>query len=158
MDVTPPDNQEWIAIEPPRQATQPCQTSACEHFYELLLLFSIIVQTGCTAASSEQTNPPSFRESQFDIILRRKRPRPGLKINNVPSRFLNLSHDFEFAGWGSITYLKLTPEDIRCGEEMVRSIGEQKILGQFLASGLAGNDILGGVFYTLPAVVAVASV
>jgi hypothetical protein len=90
--------------------------------------------------------------------LRRKRPRPGLKINNVPSRFLNLSHDFEFAGWGSITYLKLTPEDIRCGEEMVRSIGEQKILGQFLASGLAGNDILGGVFYTLPAVVAVASV
>jgi hypothetical protein len=111
-----------------------------------------------TVASPENTNPPSFRESQFDIILRRQRPRPGLKINHVPSRFLNLSHDFEFAGWGSITHLQLTPEDLKRGEEMLRSRTDRRILGQFLASGLAGNDILGGVFYTLPAVVAVASV
>ena len=34
----------------------------------------------------------------------------------------------------------------------------QKILGVFLASALAGNDILRGVFYMLLAVVAVTSV
>ena len=108
--------------------------------------------------SPERTNPPSFHESQFDIILRRQRPRPGLKFTNVPSRFLNLSNEFEFAGWGSLTSCKLTSEDHERGAETLRSVTEQKILGQFMASGLAGNDILGGVFYTLPAVVAVASV
>jgi len=106
----------------------------------------------------EHINPPSFRESQFDIILRRQRPRPALKFTNIPSRFINLSNDFEFAGWGSLTCITLAPEDHKCGKEMLHAITRQRILGQFLASGLAGNDILGGVFYTLPAVIAVASV
>jgi hypothetical protein len=70
-----------------------------------------------------------------------------------------LSNDFEFAGWGSLTRnLKLTSEDRQCGEETLRYATENKILGQAMASSLAGNDILGGVFYTLPAVAAVASV
>lgn len=76
----------------------------------------------------------------------------------MPSRFLNLSNDHEFAGWGSLTKLKLTPEDCNHGEEKVRSIAGQKILGQFMASGMAANDILGGVFYTLPAVIAASGV
>jgi hypothetical protein len=43
--------------------------------------------------------PPSFAESQFHTIVRRQRPRDtGLKIPNIPSRYPNLLHDFEFAG------------------------------------------------------------
>ena len=102
--------------------------------------------------------PPSFASSQFDIILRRQRQRQGLKLTNVPSRFLNLSHDFEFAGWGSVSRVKLSPEDYFKGEATVKSAREGRILGQWTASALAANDILGGVFYTLPAVFAVAGV
>lgn len=109
-------------------------------------------------ASLETVNPPTFPESRFDIILRRQRTRPELKFTTVPSRFLNLSNDFEFAGWGSLTHITLTSKDQKHGEETLKTVSEQKILGQFMASGLAGNDILGGVFYSLPAVVAVSSV
>lgn len=43
--------------------------------------------------------PPSFAESQFHTIVRRQRPRDtALKIPNIPSRYPNLLHDFEFAG------------------------------------------------------------
>ena len=71
---------------------------------------------------------------------------------------MNLTNDFEFAGWGSISHLKLTPEDICQGEVQQGSFREQQVLGQFTASALAANDILGGVFYTLPSVVAVAGI
>lgn len=108
--------------------------------------------------SAEASKPPSFHESQFDIILRRQRPRPGPKFTSIPSRFLHLSNDFEFAGWGSITRLKLASDDYEQGQDTLKTLKEQKILGQFMASGLAGNDILGGVFYSLPAVVAVSSI
>jgi len=44
-------------------------------------------------------SPPSFAESQFATIARRQRSRgAALKISNVPSRYPNLLHDFEFAG------------------------------------------------------------
>lgn len=44
--------------------------------------------------------PPSFAESQFATILRRQRPRDtALKISNVPTRYPNLTRDFEFAGY-----------------------------------------------------------
>jgi len=69
-----------------------------------------------------------------------------------------LSNDFEFARWGSLLWFKLLSEDHKHGEVTMHFLEGQKILGVFLASALAGNDILGGVFYTLPAVVAVASV
>jgi hypothetical protein len=122
------------------------------------IFINILSAVKFVAAFTEPATPPSFCESQFDIILRRRRPRHVLKFSNVPSRFLNLSNDFEFAGWGGITRLQLTSEDHARGEEKLRSVAEQKILGQFMASGLAGNDILGGVFYTIPAVVAAAGV
>ena len=108
--------------------------------------------------------PPSFRDSQFDIILRRQRIRPaeggGLKVTNLPSRFLNLPDHFEFAGWGTITHIKLDADDRRMGEEILSSSlrGNEKTMGQFVASGLAGNDILGSVFYMLPAVMTVSGV
>jgi hypothetical protein len=45
-------------------------------------------------------SPPSFAESQFATIVRRQRPRDtALKISNVPTRYPNLSQDFEFAGY-----------------------------------------------------------
>ncbi|KAG1872974.1 amino acid permease-domain-containing protein [Suillus subalutaceus] len=113
-----------------------------------------------TNSGSLVTIPPLFNQSHFDIVLRRQRSRKeGMpKFTAVPSRFLNLTNDFEFAGWGSISHLILTPEDIDQGEVELNFFREQQVLGQFTASALAANDILGGVFYTLPSVVAVAGV
>ncbi|KAG1859294.1 amino acid permease-domain-containing protein [Suillus subluteus] len=113
-----------------------------------------------TNSGSLVTTPPLFNQSHFDIVLRRQRSRKeGMpKFTAVPSRFLNLTNDFEFAGWGSISHLILTPQDIDQGEVELNLFREQQVLGQFTASALAANDILGGVFYTLPSVVAVAGV
>ncbi|TFK40382.1 AAAP amino acid permease [Crucibulum laeve] len=107
--------------------------------------------------------PPSFRDSQFGIIFRRQRQRPldnsGLKeYLALPSRFVNLTSSFEFAGWGSITRLKLTREDREAGEAKLNKMRKERVLGQFTASALAGNAVLGSVFYALPAVVAVGGV
>ena len=107
--------------------------------------------------------PPSFRDSQFDIILRRQRQRPadnsGLKTSDAyPSRFINLSNSFEFAGWGSVTRLKLRADDHDTGMARIDSMKKSQVLGQFTASALAGNAVLGSVFYALPAVVAVGGI
>ncbi|KAG7451572.1 AAAP amino acid permease [Guyanagaster necrorhizus] len=106
--------------------------------------------------------PPSFQESRYDVILRHRRNRPedggGLKSTTVPSRFLNLSSDFEFCGWGSFFQFKLTAKEHDAGDVRVRTARDAKVLGQFTASALAGNAVLGSVFYALPAVVAVSSV
>lgn len=103
---------------------------------------------------------PQSNHSHFDIVLRRQHSRKEgkPKFTAVPSRFLNLTNDFEFAGWGSISHLTLTHQDICHGEAELNVFREEQVLGQFTASALAANDILGGVFYTLPSVVAVAGV
>jgi hypothetical protein len=104
---------------------------------------------------------PLPTESQFSVILRRQWTRPkegGRKLSGVPSRFLNLSNEFEFAGWGSVSYLNLQKEDHDHGQGLVRRVEHSKVLGRFLASAIAGNDILGGVFYTLPAVFVVSGI
>jgi hypothetical protein len=55
--------------------------------------------------------------------VRRQRPHDtALKISSVPTRYQNLTSDFEFAGyhvlfsadsrWGSLIYLDLTEQDI----------------------------------------------
>ncbi|TFK75584.1 hypothetical protein BDN72DRAFT_757165 [Pluteus cervinus] len=82
----------------------------------------------------------------------------GRKLTALPSRFLNLTNDFEFAGWGTLQNLSLEKDDIAEGEARLEELARSRVLGQFTASALAGNDVLGGVFYTLPAVVAVAGV
>jgi hypothetical protein len=71
---------------------------------------------------------------------------------------LNLSNEFEFAGWGSVSCLNLQKEDYDQGQELVKRVEHSRVLGRFLASAIAGNDILGGVFYTLPAVFAVSGI
>lgn len=112
--------------------------------------------------SSGRVSPPSFRDSQFDIIFRRQRSRPqdggGLKLTAIPSRFINLTNNFEFAGWGSFYNISLHKEDRDAGEKRLQDLRRERVLGQFTASALAGNAVLGSVFYALPAVVAVASV
>ncbi|KAL1745989.1 BRO1-like domain-containing protein [Schizophyllum fasciatum] len=99
-----------------------------------------------TSGSSADHPPPTFENAQFDIILRRQRQRPkegGIKVNTVPSRFLNLSDNFEFAGWGSYSTIKLSPDEHKAGEDNVQGIQGQKILGQWVSSALAGNAVLG---------------
>jgi hypothetical protein len=149
-------SQTWIAIEP---LSRNPETGKCTPILKFWSTHFSLVHRG---QSSNSMDPPSFRESQFDIILRRQRLRPkdggGLKLPGVPSRFLNLSSDFEFAGWGSFSKLKLNTEDHRAGEDRLQAIRSEKILGQFTASALVGNAVLGGVFYTLPAVVVVSNV
>lgn len=117
-------------------------------------------ETNVKCFHSLPSEPPTFGESQYDVILRRQRVRPvgGLKVPAIPSRFLNLSSDFEFAGWGSISNIKLSADDGIFGEEVVSRAKREKVLGQFTASALAGNAVLGSVFYALPAVVVVSGV
>lgn len=107
--------------------------------------------------------PPTFRDSQQGIILRRQRHRPadnsGLKeYTGIPSRFINLPNAFEFAGWGSTYHLKLTPADRTAAGAALAKRRSEKILGQFTAAALAGNAVLGSVFYAFPAVIVVAGV
>ncbi|KII92394.1 hypothetical protein PLICRDRAFT_172492 [Plicaturopsis crispa FD-325 SS-3] len=129
---------DWIAIEPPLRTSH----SSAGHY------------TGETAT------PPSFDQSRFDIVLRRQRPKTGgLKLTSVPSRFLNLSNDFEFAGWGSVQHgLVLSSTDRVEGQTSLRIKHEKQSLGQLTGTSVSGNDVLGSVFYALPAVFAVAGV
>lgn len=82
----------------------------------------------------------------------------GLKHAALPSRFLNLTNDFEFAGWGTRAAVQLSEEDRMAGEHALDETRRKCVLGQFTASALAGNAVLGSVFYALPAVVAVSGV
>lgn len=81
-----------------------------------------------------------------------------MKGTAVPSRFLNLPNTFEFSGWGTMSRIALTPAELSRGEEDVQRARRAGSLGQFTASALAGNAVLGSVFYALPAVVLVSGV
>lgn len=108
---------------------------------------------------STSLHPPSFESAQYDIVLRHQRKLPGGgKYTAIPSRFLNLSNTHEFAGWGTISRITLSPDDVVKGDADIAYARNSKTLGQFTASSLAGNAVLGSVFYALPAVVAVSSV
>ncbi|KIK96888.1 hypothetical protein PAXRUDRAFT_768751 [Paxillus rubicundulus Ve08.2h10] len=140
---TPPIDTELIAIRPPTHPTEASKTTAGN-----------ADSTACSAL------PPSFYDSQFDIILRRQRTRAAgqPKFRTVPSRFLNLTNDFEFAGWGSIFRIALSQENLEHGNNTLHDLRTQQVLGQFEASALAANDIFGGVFYTIPSVFAISGV
>ncbi|KAJ3576426.1 hypothetical protein NP233_g441 [Leucocoprinus birnbaumii] len=71
---------------------------------------------------------------------------------------LRLAASFEFTGWGSKSRLSLSEEDTAAGQKDVEAIKAGKVLGQFTASAIAGNAVLGSVFYALPAVVAVGGI
>ncbi|KAI0689016.1 amino acid permease-domain-containing protein [Cytidiella melzeri] len=133
--------EEWIAVEPPG-SPPPMGPS--------------------TSPDDPTYRPPSFQSAQFDVILRRQRQRPpqgsGMKSTAVPSRFFHLPNTFEFSGWGTVSRFELQEPELLKGEDDIQRARRSITLGQFTASAVAGNSILGGVFYTLPAVVAVAGV
>ncbi len=108
---------------------------------------------------SNHGHPPSFAQSQFDVILRRQVCRQthsgALKLNAAPSRFLNLSNKFEFAGWGNVSYLELSPQDLQTGDNLICKERDGPVLGEWMASAVAANDVLGSVFYALPPLFAV---
>ncbi|KAF8843445.1 hypothetical protein BDN67DRAFT_945384 [Paxillus ammoniavirescens] len=143
MQTPPSIDTELIAIQPPGHTAVASRT-----------MIGNAEPTACSAL------PPSFYDSQFDIILRRQRTRATgqPKFRAVPSRFLNLTNDFEFAGWGSIFRIVLSQEDLEHGKSTLRDLHSQQVLGQLEASALAANDIFGGVFYTIPNVFAVSGV
>ncbi|KAL5497753.1 hypothetical protein ACEPAH_2684 [Sanghuangporus vaninii] len=121
--------------------------------------YPVSVQDG----SSVQSLPlPSFAESQFDFILRRQRSRHkengGLKLTASFSRFNTLSNDFEFARWGSVSYLEFTEDDVRKGEETIKQDKSGPVLGPWMASAVAANEVFGSVFYAFPPVIASAGV
>ncbi|KAF8635626.1 hypothetical protein AX15_000265 [Amanita polypyramis BW_CC] len=106
--------------------------------------------------------PPSLQQVRFNIVLRRQRlpvDETSLKFQpSIPSRFNNLSNAFEFAGWGSLSKINLTPEDYIAGKTKITSRRNEEVLGQFTGGALAGNAVLGSVFYAVPALVAVVGV
>lgn len=81
-----------------------------------------------------------------------------MKTTAIPSRFFSLPNTFEFSGWGTFSRIELEEPDLKKGEEDVQESRRAVTLGQFTASAVAGNAVLGGVFYTLPVVVTVAGV
>ena len=129
------------------------------HEYSFRITNSASIQD---VSSVQSVLLPSFAESQFDVILRRQRPRlkenGGLKMTASPSRFHTLSNDFEFAGWGSVSYLELTEDDIRKGEETGKQDKSVPILGPWMASAVAANEVFGSVFYAFPPVIASAGI
>ncbi|KAF9238909.1 amino acid permease-domain-containing protein [Melanogaster broomeanus] len=93
-----------------------------------------------------------------ELIVIRPHTLEAAQTTTFPSRFLNLSNDFEFAGWGSIFRIELSQDDLSHGNNTLRDLRRKQVLGQFGASALAANDILGGVFYTIPTVFAISGV
>ena len=156
----------WIAIEPPLAAGASrdvhVRDASSAGAYSLYRYRCRLSTRFTVTGSCDPTLPPSFESAQYDIILRRQRQRPrgggGVKLTAMPSRFFHLSNAFEFSGWGTMSRLKLTSDEVAYGEETVKAFVDGGNLGQFTASALAANAVLGGVFYTIPAVVAASGI
>ncbi|GAA5864700.1 hypothetical protein JCM8547_008274 [Rhodosporidiobolus lusitaniae] len=83
---------------------------------------------------------------------------PALPFDKAPPA---LPHEWDFAGWGSMSYLELDGGEVdqakeRRREEMKRD-GEG-VLGPWMASGVAGVAVAGSPLYAFPALVAVAGI
>ena len=97
---------------------------------------------------------PSFDQSQFDdIVLRRARSRDQQKQSRAPPKPTLRNDSWRFAGWGDLRYVELTSEDLASGDEMIEQ-AKHPLMGQFVASAVAGNDVLGSPFYALPSLFA----
>ncbi|GAA5987220.1 hypothetical protein JCM11641_006064 [Rhodosporidiobolus odoratus] len=85
----------------------------------------------------------------------------GLPYSSSDKSPPKLAHAWQFAGWGSMSYLELNEEEVekaeRRREEEMKRDGEGA-LGPWLASGVAGVAVAGSPLYAFPALVAVASV
>lgn len=125
---------------------------------------------------------PSYGESQYETIIRRQRIRSNPNALKIPHRdltkiisnddnendfsppaslFPEVLHEFDFAGWGSFSYLEVSAEDITSSTEVesraTRSRGDG-VLNTWTATGVAGAAVAGSPFYVFPALVGVAGI
>ncbi|CEL55150.1 hypothetical protein RSOLAG1IB_01158 [Rhizoctonia solani AG-1 IB] len=102
--------------------------------------------------------PPSFAQSEFETIIRRQRVggADGRKLVTAPSRFPRVDNEWEFAGWGQVSYKEIKQDRLDKAHKSMSELGVQ--MGQFRSSSISGNGVVGSVFYAFPAVAAVASV
>jgi hypothetical protein len=109
-----------------------------------------------------QLQPPTFEQSEHDIILRRQRSRnsaSNVKHFTAPSRFSSENEAWEFAGWGRVESMSVSPSDLQRAREAIEEERTRvKPLNHWVASAVDANAVFGSVFYSLPAVVAVAGV
>ncbi|GJJ13232.1 hypothetical protein Clacol_007483 [Clathrus columnatus] len=87
--------------------------------------------------------PSSFAQSEPETIIRRQKPRPpnGLKHVDIPSRFQGTDTEWEFAGWGSFSYLNPSPEDLEEIKYEVETEKKAEIVGILRGSSLSGNMV-----------------
>ncbi|CAE6496372.1 unnamed protein product [Rhizoctonia solani] len=102
--------------------------------------------------------PPTFAQSEFETIIRRQRINGpnGYKLVPTPSRFPRVANEWEFTGWGRVEYTEIKDEQLK--EACLRMNEPEVEMGQFRASSVSGNGVVGSVFYAFPAVAAVASI
>ncbi|KAJ1307239.1 hypothetical protein OPQ81_001352 [Rhizoctonia solani] len=102
--------------------------------------------------------PPSFAQSEFETIIRRQRVDDpnGYKLIPTPSRFPRVTNEWEFSGWGKVSYTEIKDERLKGARERMNQ--PEVEMGQFRSSSISGNGVVGSVFYAFPAVAAVASI
>ncbi|CAM0135491.1 hypothetical protein VKS41_005136 [Umbelopsis sp. WA50703] len=96
--------------------------------------------------SSHNVVLPSFAESEFQTIHRKQLKRVNsnlLKWSSSPSRYPTLSNEWEFAGWGSTYYMEIEQSDIALQKD------KKKLIGQWRATSISGNDLIASVLYSL---------
>lgn len=76
-----------------------------------------------------------------------------------PNRACPLN-SYEFAGWGEMSMLEVTPSEMTAARRRVeeRVVKPSSLLGQFRATAIAGNAVTGSIFYALPSIFAVAGI
>ncbi|KAJ9122139.1 hypothetical protein QFC24_004367 [Naganishia onofrii] len=106
-----------------------------------------------------QARPPSFARSEFETIVRHLRNRSPYKAATSKPKFPdNLDYAWQFAGWGQLSYLDLTKQELKEAEVRLAVELDRPKLDQYRATSIAGNAVWGSVFYSLPAICAVADI
>ncbi|RHZ89733.1 hypothetical protein Glove_11g36 [Diversispora epigaea] len=83
----------------------------------------------------------------------RQAPFVLLKTTSTPSRTPNLSNAWEFAGWGSTYYIDLPTIEPSKDDHLQT---ESRLLGQWRATSISGNDLTASVLYTIGLCIVVA--
>ncbi|KAM0791716.1 hypothetical protein ACM66B_003985 [Microbotryomycetes sp. NB124-2] len=89
------------------------------------------------------------------------RSRLDLQQHNESAPPARVFHDWEFSGWGSMSFESITDEEVRrarAERELKRQQAGEGSLGAWLGSGVAGVAVAGSPLYAFPALVSVAGV
>ncbi|GAB1521665.1 hypothetical protein RhiTH_004762 [Rhizoctonia solani] len=121
---------------------------------------AVVLELGKRDRNDEIDNypPPSFAQSEFETIIRRQRigGPDGRKFVPSPSRFPRVDNEWEFTGWGEVSYREIKKGQLMMARNSMSDTGVQ--MGQFRSTSISGNGVVGSVFYAFPAVAAVASI